>query len=532
MLISVITPFKKGRAYLKDCLESLAAQSMRVFDEQETARTASALSMTEEQITNDADTFYTDAEEGENRYGLKYTTVPYRNFELVLVLDRPEEDVTDLIDEYKTKFPIKVVTVGDGVNDEEFAQRIADNDGVEATDITGVSAARNAGMDNADGDYLFFLDSDDHLFPRALSFIERSIQYGDQPDMIYGIKITSWIRREKYIEVYAKHLERMRLLNDLGHAAGSDIENSGDSEGADDTGEGSDGGDSDDESGASGAQNSSDWESDDSAALDDVLFYGTEADILDHTKEIIDLIGNGHVPEISDDASELCEIIRDTIGAEEFENYSKSKAADILIARRKGIKNISALGIAFKRTLIAGNDIRFPESQRYYADPEFLCRAIDCAHSFRKNDLCRYIKRRHDEQSSFPAIIDEVSPARFNQYVDSYVDTRDKLSNGGAAAKCLDLQFVKYFANYYTKMMVTRKSEYWRTTRFEMMQNAMTRVPADYIESLPRFMRKSAEALLAGSAEQVCKVRNSRDSRRRFANNLKRRFAWLGGGKR
>lgn len=529
MLISVITPFKKGRAYLQDCLESLAAQSMRVFDEQETARAASTLSMTEEQVTDDQDNFYTDAEEGENRYGLKYTTVPFRDFELVLVLDRPEEDVTDLIDGYRSKFTIKVVTIGDGVDDEEFAERIADNDGVEATDITGVSAARNAGMDNADGDYLFFLDSDDHLFPRALSFIERSIQYGDQPDMIYGVKITSWIRREKYMEVYAKHLERVRLLNDLGHTLESEVENNGDSEGADDTGEGSEGGDSEGESGAQGA---SDRDADDTAIMEDVLFYGSEPDILDHTKEIIDLISKGHVPEMSDDASELAEIIRETIGAEEYEAYSKSKAADILIARRKGIKNISVLGIAFKRTLIAGNDIRFPERERYYADPEFICRAIDCAHSFRKNDLCRYIKRRHDEQSSFPSIIDEVSPARFNQFVDSYVDTRDKLTSGGAAAKSLDSQFVRYFVNYYTKMMVTRKSEYWRTTRFDMMQNAMTRVPAEYIESLPKFMRKCSEALLAGSAEKVCKIRNSRDSRRSFVRKLQRRFAWLGGGKR
>ena len=48
----------------------------------------------------------------------------------------------------------------------------------------GVSAARNAGIDVAKGEYLLFLDADDALVPWALERLVQRITEADHPDIL------------------------------------------------------------------------------------------------------------------------------------------------------------------------------------------------------------------------------------------------------------------------------------------------------------------------------------------------------------
>ncbi|MCR4777442.1 MAG: bifunctional glycosyltransferase family 2 protein/CDP-glycerol:glycerophosphate glycerophosphotransferase [Lachnospiraceae bacterium] len=134
MLISLIVPIKKGRDYLKDCFASLIEQD-------------------------------------------------FTDYETILVLDHPEEDFTDIIDEYGKSINIRVLN----------------NTGKE-----GVAAARNLGIKEAKGEYIMFLDSDDYLYRGALSALSSTATEDEQkkPDLVYGKKVWTWYTRAGFLSTF------------------------------------------------------------------------------------------------------------------------------------------------------------------------------------------------------------------------------------------------------------------------------------------------------------------------------------------
>jgi len=125
MKTSVIVPFYKGISFLDECFESLAEQS-------------------------------------------------YKDFEVILVCDRAEEDINPLLERYGNEFELKVIRL---------------------TDKTGVAAARNEGLAAATGDYVYFLDADDYLAANTLELLTSRASQTDA-DVIYGKKIWTWFRKK------------------------------------------------------------------------------------------------------------------------------------------------------------------------------------------------------------------------------------------------------------------------------------------------------------------------------------------------
>lgn len=79
----------------------------------------------------------------------------YRDFELLLIDDGSKDKSGDICDEYAAKDSrIRVFHKENG----------------------GVSSARNVGLENAKGDWITFVDGDDILLPKALSYIHEAIR--------------------------------------------------------------------------------------------------------------------------------------------------------------------------------------------------------------------------------------------------------------------------------------------------------------------------------------------------------------------
>ncbi len=99
----------------------------------------------------------------------------YKDFEVVLVRDHDTEDVSALVAEYPA---LRINTV--------------DSEG------KGVAAARNTGIKNATGEYIYFIDADDFMYDG--SEFEKLVALADAEgtDLIYGKKISTWFTRSGF----------------------------------------------------------------------------------------------------------------------------------------------------------------------------------------------------------------------------------------------------------------------------------------------------------------------------------------------
>lgn len=130
--ISIILPFSKYKHYLKECLENLAQST-------------------------------------------------FKDFEVLLILDHPTENIDDLLEMYDSIFDLKVFQLSDS--------------------LSGVAACRNVGIENASGAYIYFLDSDDYVLEDTLQNLVRSINY--DVDLVYGHISHTWNNKANYLNKIA-----------------------------------------------------------------------------------------------------------------------------------------------------------------------------------------------------------------------------------------------------------------------------------------------------------------------------------------
>ena len=104
---------------------------------------------------------------------------------------------------------IEVILVNDGSKDGslELCQNYAKQDNrVKVIDKSngGVSSARNCGIENASGDYVMFVDSDDLIKPEACEKIVANV-IETNSDIIAFNFITKWISEKKRTEIFKDH---------------------------------------------------------------------------------------------------------------------------------------------------------------------------------------------------------------------------------------------------------------------------------------------------------------------------------------
>lgn len=155
--LSIIVPVYNTAPYLRECLDSVLQQSL--WQAENTAQQAENNTQQAGNSTHQADStsLQSDSEAHQadsNSMPELDTTQPSNRIEIICVNDGSTDGSMDILNEYATERSTAQVAIH-----------------ILSQANAGLSAARNAGMAIATGEYILFLDSDDCLTPDALAVL-------------------------------------------------------------------------------------------------------------------------------------------------------------------------------------------------------------------------------------------------------------------------------------------------------------------------------------------------------------------------
>ena len=405
MRVSIIIPFHKGEAYLRDCLDSLVTQT-------------------------------------------------YRDMEVIVISDHAPEEELACLSEYEHELDLRIYHL---------------------SDKTGVAAARNLGLDEACGDYIYFLDSDDYLYEDAIELLVSGAQERDD-DITYGKKKPTWFQRSVYLirrqeEQDAQDQEEEKDENDL---ESPELKMEDDKE----------------EDSQEGSENSDDTSDDDK----DDEGKDSRQDKKDRRSNLAD----------DDDY-----VTDDQLTEEELLLRLEARtrmAYRILVSKRKGIRNISVLNILFKRSLIEDNKLRFPEHLIYFSDIPFLMEALSKTNRYKKRFGAVYVKRKHNDAINFPALSQTRDPNRFNEYIEAYYETVNRIPRPSDLKYRFDKKYVYYYTRVHAPKLKRSKNDIWRQENFVTMSKLFKEIDRDVIRGLKGYRRRLIKALIRQDVDKSIRI--------------------------
>ncbi|MGN0242975.1 MAG: CDP-glycerol glycerophosphotransferase family protein [Lachnospiraceae bacterium] len=188
-----------------------------------------------------------------------------------------------------------------------------------------------------------------------------------------------------------------------------------------------------------------------------------------------------------------------------------------LITKKRGLRNISALHMMIRKSLLDEHQIRFQEQFRFYADLSFTVQVLAYSNGFARNLESYYIKRKHNDPIQQPAISQMQDPEKFKEYLDAY---RYACSVIPAEDEELSMRLQRKWVNYYTKFFVTRvrrgKEDYWRQERYQMMREVACEMDPGVYRGMSRYKKKHLKALREGNLAKTQKLTRNHLARKKF----------------
>ena len=409
---------------------------------------------------------------------------PYRDMEVLLICDHTKEAVKELVSAYQDEMNISIYDTGEK---------------------TGVSAARNIGLEHAKGTYVYFLDSDDYLYEDVLEKL-ASLAEEKNLDIAYGKKVGTWFKRSLFVNTFVP----------------SYIENSDDEAMSMPDGDAIPG-EEDAKSGSGAAEDAGD---------DNVEISSEEHETQDHTEEKVLTEEEQREKEEAeklfktDFEEQLAALESQYEGQEavpvELERLRhamhllsrrRSAAESYLVTTKKETKSVSVLNILFRRELLEKNHIRFEERFLLYADLTFVVQAVYYAKRFDRDLKALYIKRKHNDPIHQPSISQLKMPSRFQEHLDAYKTAAGLVPMDSSLRKILDRKMIYYFTGDFARRMKRSKDDSYRTERFDAMRKLVCEMNPDVLKAQKGYKKRFLRQVRKGNAKGAVAV-------------VKRRLAW------
>ena len=387
------------------------------------------------------------------------------NIEVIIVDDRAEDTLDSILKRYEEVLCIKKVVL---------------------QGKQGVAAARNLGLSVAEGDYVYFLDSDDYLFINTLEKLLRATLKKDA-QIAFGRKRGTWFKRAVYMEEYYKKLAEKE---------------------------------------AAKAAEEEEEEDADSAAGAGTLLAEAESELQSEAEE-----EEADALEEELQAAETEIMVELTLEEEAARAEKLARRAEALrrsafyrlVRKKKGLANVSVLHILIKRSLIEEHNIRFREDFVYFSDLSFVIQVLFYAERFARNFSSRYVKRKHNDPINFPALSQLKDENRFEEYVEAYCYTKTLVPQDHYLYDALERKLLSYFTRIFAPRIRRSKKDTWRNEHFETMRKLVSEVNPERIKALKGYRKRIVKALLSGNVKKAHRVVSMHLAKKKFKRMLKNR---------